>query len=273
MNGKIFKLTPVLALVFAIVCGVVRYFQIQTLTEFETGFFFKGAELGGSLIYILLTVFAVILTVIAFAGKKKDCSAYSVSSDGMGNNATRFLGIADIIGAVLIGYRVTEGGGILLLILNIAGAAALLIAGFALMLRIVPPALTGHLRLITAVFLFFRLADFFGADLIILVHAENLIILMAYVLFAAFIAAEARFFARIEGRRTRLLEIVLALLTFLCSLTHVVSDLIALVVGGEAGAFVSLNFDITAAALISGLYLFVVFFTEKKKDIEIIEIE
>ena len=264
------KYIPIAALVAALICAVVRFFQIVSITDTESGFFISGSELGGVLIYILLAVCAIVLVVLSIVGKNNNDAAFSVSSDGMGSNATRFLGASEMIGGILVGSRIFAGGSdnTVITVLTVIAAAALIVSGFVLVGRIVPPTYTGHLKLAVAVYMFFRTASFFNADLIVLNHAENLIVLMAYVLATAFILSLARFYARIETVNSRIGEIILALLTFLASAVHVLSDLIAMTAGGAAAsAFVSLNPDICTALLISGTYIAVLFFTTKSKNI------
>ena len=261
------KLILIFAAVSAVICGVVRFFQIESLTDFENGFFLRGSETGGLLIYILLAVFAVILVVLAFLGKNKGEAAYFVSSDGMGDNATRILGLGDIVGAFLIAAHILDGSQMIMLLFNVAAAVILLISGYTLIMRIVPPTFTGHIRLVAAAYLFFRTAEVFNADLVVINHAENLIVLISYVLFTAFMAGEARFLSRIETKNTRVGEIILAFLTFLASATHVISDLIALAAGGNAAEFVSVDLGVAAAAVISLAFVITVFCTKKKKDI------
>ena len=268
MKTKSNKLILTFAAASALICATVRFFQIMTLTDFENGFFFRGSELGGALGYVLLGVCAVLLILLAFLGRKRGNSAYFVSSDGMGSNATRGLGAGEMIGGLLIGFRVTQGLDVFSMICEVILAAVFIISGAALMGRIKPPKFTGHIKLIAALFLFFRAATLFNSDLLIRQHAENLIVLFSLVLFSAFTAASARFYARVESKNTRLGEISLAAVTFLFSATHVISDLFAMAFGGAgASAFVSLSFEAAAAAVISGSFLVVIFFTEKKKDV------
>ena len=252
----------------ALICATVRFFQIMTLTDFENGFFFIGSELGGALGYVLLGVCSALLILLAVLGKKRGDTAYLVSSDGMGDNATRWLGISEMLGGLLTGFKVMQRSDTFTTVCVVVIAAVFIISGAVLMGRIRPPKFTGHIKLIAALFLFFRAATVFNDDLLISCHAENLIVLFSLVLFSAFTAANARFYARVESKNTRVGEVALATVTFLFSVTHVVSDLLAMVFGGaEAANFVSLDLEIAAAAVISGTFLVVIFFTEKKKDI------
>ncbi|MBR5090166.1 MAG: hypothetical protein IK093_12130 [Ruminiclostridium sp.] len=268
MKTKSNKIILIAALLAAIVCGAVRYFQIISLTDFETGFFLRGSELGGAPEFILLGVCSVLLILLAFVGKKHGDPAYFVSSAGMGDNATRWLGASEALGGLMIGYGFLNETAVFDKVVVILIALVFLASGAVLLGRIKPPKFTGHIKLLAALLLFFRAATLFNADLLIRNHAEKLIVLFAYVLFSAFSASNARFYARIETKNTRVAEISLALLTFLFSATHVISDLLAMAFGGAgAAAFVSIDMQTAAAAIISGMFLCVIFFTEKKKDI------
>ena len=262
------KIILIAALLSAVVCSAVRFFQIVSLTEYDTGFFYTGSEVGGLLIYILLAVCAVLLILLAFAGKKNGDDAFTLSSAGMGDNATRWLGISEIIGALLMALKLMGENETAVTVTIVVSSAALIVSGAGLLGRVVPPKFTGHLKLIVAVCMFFRLANFFNGDLLVRNHAENLIILLTFILASAFYASLGRFYARIETKNTRIGEISLGLLTFLGSATHVFSDLLAMAFGGaEAAAFVKIDTDVAAAAVISAVYLAVIFFTEKKKDL------
>ena len=268
MKTKSSKMILIAALIAALVCSAVRFFQIISLTDYDTGFFLRGSEFGGALIYVLIGICSLILILLAFIGRKAGDTAYLVSSGGMGDNATRWLGASEIIGALLIGFRAVQSGDTATTIITAIIAIVFIVSGAVLLGRIVPPAFTGHIKLVAALCLFFRAAVTFNSDLLVNRHAENLIVLFAYILFSAFVASNARFYARIETKNTRLAEVSLALLTFLFSATHTISDLLATAFGGAgAAAFVSLNTEIAAAAVISGTFLGVLFFTEKKKDI------
>ena len=251
----------------ALICATVRFFQIMTLTDFETGFFFRGSELGGALGYVLLGVCSAFLILLAFLGRKRGNSAYFVSSDGMGSNATRGLGAAEMIGGLMIGFKVTQGLDVFSIICEAVIAAVFIISGATLLGRIKPPKYTGHIKLIAALVLFFRAATVFNDDFLIRQHAEHLIVLFSLLLFSAFTAANGRFYARVETKNSRVGEISLAAITFLFSATHVISDLFSMAFGGAgASAFVSVDLEVAAAAVISAAFLIVIFFTEKKKD-------
>ncbi|MBP5604656.1 MAG: hypothetical protein J6X60_03825 [Ruminiclostridium sp.] len=263
-SGKIMLLISAVAVC---VCGAVRFFQMESLTEPDTGFFYRDAGFGGIIIYILLAVFAVAIIALAFIGNARGESAYRVSSDGMGKNATRFLGLSEVAGALFIGWSAFEGKEIMPTVTCVISAICLLISGFVLCGRIVPPTYTGYVKLPLAVCLFLRTALFFNSDLIVLNHAENLIILMSCISFTLFAAANGRFYARVETKRSRIAEVIFALLTFLFSGVHTLSDFIAAISGGTGTKIVNLNTDAVAGFLISGTFLTVLFFTKKSRDI------
>lgn len=284
------RLVLIIALVGAVVCSVVRYFQIVSLTDFETGFFLPGSELGGALIYVLLVAFSVLLTVMAFIGRKNGDDAYFLASDGMGSNATRFLGATELAAAVFLGSRLLNiretsgaesmldsllgagesagGDSVIMVIMNVIGAAALLVSGFVLVSRIIPPPFTGYLKIAVTIYMFFRTTGYFGTDLLMKKHAEHMIVMMSYLMFTLFLLIVGRFYSRVETKNSRLGEVAFAALTFLWSATHVFSDLLAMISSdSRIHGFVSLNTEACAALIMSAGFLGVIFFTERKKDI------
>lgn len=266
MKKKSNKLIVIFAAVAAVACGILRFFQITTLTDLDTGWFLKGSEFGGIMIYIALALSAAIFIALAILGKKKGDAAYYLSSDGMGSNATRFLGIAEFVSGLLIASEVLGDNNPFQIAAIVISALSLIVSGFMLLGHIVPPAITGHLKLVTAIGFFLRTTNFFGSDLTVLTHAENLIVLLSYVCATYFLISSARFYSRLETRKSRLREVIAAGAAFIPSMTHTVSFLAATFFGSEgAKRFVSLNMDIAATAIISGMFLFVLFFTEKKK--------
>ncbi len=275
MNTRSSKLIPVVAALAAVICGVVRFFQIVSLTDYSTGFFIDGAGFGGILIYILLVGMIAALAALAFVGRKKGSdAAYSLSPDGMGQNATRFLGASEVLAALLIGVRVTEGGSVVMLAATVIAAAALIVSGFTLVGRIVPPKFTGHLKIVAALYMFMRLGEYFNSYLIMRHNAEKLIVIFSYWLVIVFLGFLARFYARLETKDSRLAGIIFSLSTFIFSAAHAISDILAKLFGGAgAAAFVNLNYDACAAAVLSGTYLFVMYFTSKTKDYEPIVVE
>ena len=252
----------------AAVLTAVRFFQYMSLMDFSTGYFLEGAELGGALIYILMAVFAVGFAALSIVSGKKDNTAFSVSSDGMGNNATRVLGFSEVIAGGFVLVPVFEESFSIQSVFMIIAAAALVVSGFTLLGRIVPPVFVGHLNFICAVYMVLRTMLCFSSDLTILSHSDNLIVLIAYVLNAVMLASVARFYLRFETKASRMREIVTAGLAFTASCAHVLPKLAALTFGGSATAGMTpINYDICAGLVISLAFLIIVFCTKKKKDI------
>ena len=262
------KLIVVVAAVTAIMCGIIRFFQITGITDVTTGWFMDGAEFGGLMIYFALALSGIIFVVLAFIGKNKGDAAYSLSSDGMGNNATRFLGMAEFLGGLLIASQVLGENKPIQIIAIAAAALSLLASGFIQLGRIVPPTITGHLKLLTTIAFFLRTTDFFNLDLTVLHHAENLIVLISYIAATFFFASSARFYSRLETKNSRLREVISAGIAFLPAMAHTVSDLAVMFFGSEGmKQFTAINADIAASALISGTFLLVLFCTAKKKNL------
>ena len=272
-KGKVMKQTTTkIMLMYLIaaagVLSAVRFFQYMSLVEFSTGYFFEGAETGGLLIYILMAVFAAAFAAAAVIAKKKENTAFSVSSDGMGNNATRVLGFSEVIGGGLILIPVLEESFTVQSIGMIVAAAAFIVSGFTLLGHIVPPVYTGHLKILCAVYMLLRTMNMFGSDLTIINHSDNLITLIAYVFATAFAASVARFYSRSETKNSRTREIVTAGLAFITASVHVIPKLLAYAFGGSVTAGMGgINCDIAATAVMTAAFLVIVFCTKKTKDI------
>lgn len=265
------KKTGLAALIFlggsVIAASVIRFFQYVSLIDFGTGFYFSGAEGPGMLIYIALAAFAAVFIALAFIGKKSGAPAYSLSSDGMGDKATIPLGISYLLAAVLGVFPISEGSD--MLVFSIISCAAFAVTGLILLNKKIPPKYIGYIQLIAAIGWFFKTSSFFGKDLIIINHSENLITLMGYIMAVLYITASARFFSRLETKHSRMREIISAGLTLLISGTAFISKGMAILLGGEAVKGIgSLNADMASAFIISLGFLFTVFTAEKNKEIE-----
>ena len=261
-------------LIAAAALTAVRFFQYMSLMDFATGYYIDGAELGGALIYILLGVFAVGFAVLSAVSKKKGNTAFSVSSDGMGGNATRVLGFSEVIAAGLVLVPVFEQSFGVQSVGMIVAGAALIISGFTLIGRIVPPIYIGHLHFLCAVYMLISSLEWFNTDLTVLVHSDNLIVLIAYVLNTAMLASIARFYLRFETKASRTREIITAGIAFVASSAHIFPKLAALAFGGSATAGMSpINYDICAGLVLSLAFIITVFCTKKNKDIVYLEDE
>ncbi len=265
---------PIIAAAAAVILSVIRFFQYMSLMDFSTGYFLKGSEFGGVLIYICMCAFAAIFIAVSVILKKKGPSGYTVASDGMGSHATQFLGFSELIAAVLTMLPIFTGKlETFRFIGTTIAALALLVSGFLLLRNIVPPAATGHLKLILTVYLFIRSAEVFNSDLIVLNHSDKLIELIASMASMAFMASLARFYARVETKRSRIREIIFAGITVIASGTHIIPKLLAYMFGGDVTAGMSgINTDVAACFIMSVVFLFVVFCTDNRKEIEFVDI-
>lgn len=272
-SGKAILLFSCAAIIAA---AAVRFFQYVTIMDFSTGFFKSGTEAMGLLIYILLAAAAIGFVVFAAVGKKRGNAAYFLSSDGMGESATQPLGVAFLIAALITLMSVT---GYVPLEHSVAGffenAGAVIVAivyaalGFIMLKNTVPPVYTGHIHIFLAAYWFLETAAFFNSDLIVLNHSENLILLFGYICMTVFTLSCARFYARLETKSSRMREIISAGFTFLLSGTAVLSKAAAILFGGEAVKGISsLSGNALCMLVLSGAFLFTLFYTEKKKDIE-----
>lgn len=268
------KIMMLFMLIAAAALSAVRFFQYMSLMDLSTGYFITGAEVGGILIYVLLAVFAVGFVALSVIAKKGGNTAFSVSSDGMGDNATRALGFSEIIAAGLVLVPLFETSFTIQSAGMIVAGIVMAVAGFVLLGRIVPPAFIGFLQFICAVYMMIRSLACFSGDLTVLNHSDNLIALMGCVLSAAMYASIARFYLRYENPASRTREIISAGLTFIAASAHVFPKVIAYIAGGSTTAGMSgINYDVAAALAVSATFLVVVFCTKKKKDIFLLEDE
>lgn len=254
-----------------IAASVIRFFQYVSIIDFNSGFYLKGAEAPGMLIYIALAVFGAVFIALAAIGKKSGADAYSLSSDGMGDKATIPLGILYLIGAVTGLLGVFGGSELFGTVISAVSCIVFGASGLLLLNNKIPPKYVGYIQLLAAAAWFFKTAAFFGEDLIIIHHSENLIDLMGYITATLFITASARFFSRVETKHSRMREIISAGLTLLFSGTSVISKGAAILFGGSAVKGIgSLNFDMVTAFAISLGFLITVFTAKKEKEIEYI---
>lgn len=266
-SGKLF---PIYIAAAVLAAAVLRFFQYVSLIDYQTGFFIKGSETAGALIYIAFGAAAVIAVVLGIVCRKKGDAAFFVSSDGMGERATQPLGISFLAAAVGLMFEITAGE------LSLADkcftvTTALIIAGigFVLLKKVVPPKFIGYVHILLAVIWFIRSATFFMSDLIILHHSDNLIILLCSVLTSAFFLSSARFYSRAETKNSRMREIITASFLALISDAYVISKAAALLFGGSAvKGMDGISAPVISSAVLSTAFVFVLFFTEKKKEID-----
>lgn len=257
----------------ATICAVIRFFQYVTILDFNTGFFTNGSELASGTVYIALAVFGVAAVFLALFGVKRGWTAATASSDGLGAKATLVQGVCWLAAAVILCLGVFGESGFTV-IYHALSATVFAIIGLLLLKNTVPPQTAGILNIVPSLLLFIKLTLLFRDDMVIKNHSENLILLLVYICGVLFLSSAARFFARLEGKRTRARELVTAVLTALFSLTHVLAKLLGMLFGGELTEGMS-GIDPTAAALavISIGWLVTVCCFEQKKALEILDLD
>ncbi len=272
-TGKLFLIYSAAAVITA---SVVRFFQYVSIMDYSTGFFIKGAEPMGNLIYIILAVLVAGMLGLTILGACRKWTAVTVSSAGMGSKATIFLGASYLIAAVLKVYQLfsEEGGSFFRTVAMGAAVICFAVIGLMLMKSTVPPAVTGFLNIFPALIMFSQAVELFMSDLIIKSRSDKLLLLFVYVSGTLFFAGMARFYARLEAKLSRPREIFTAGIAFIFSGLHVVSKLLALVFGGSAAADMALSgmneisSDALALMVISGAYLCVICITKQSSPIE-----
>ena len=257
----------------AIIAAIIRFFQYVSVIDFETGFFRKGSEPMGYLIYIVQAVWTAGLVGLVILGTKKKWTATTVSSAGMGGKATIILGAPYLIAAVMKVYQLVsaEGGSLFRTIAMVSAALFFAAMGLLLMKSTVPPAVSGFLNIFPALIMFSQAIELFMDDLVIKNRSDNLLLLLIYIFATLFFAGCARFYGRIETKTSRPREIIMAGLVFIFSGTHVIAKLLALAFGGSAVQGMSaISPDAVSVMLISGAFLAVLCTTEQKLEIEYI---
>lgn len=271
MNKLSSKLFLIYSAAAILITSVIRFFQYVSLIDYSTGFFYRDATLGGSLVYIALAVFGIGFMVLTLYGKKKEWTALTVSSDGMNPRATIFLGGSFIIAAAikLINTLGLENADTFKLISSYLFAVCFGVIGFILLKNTVPPMITGFITLFAAIYYFVLSIEIFSDDLIIKNHSDNLILLLCFVLGTLFFTAMARFSSRLETKYSRSREIILGGFSFILSSVHVLSKLVAYAFGGDAIFGMSgISADAVILMILSGTFLSVLAFTDSSKEIE-----
>lgn len=257
----------------ALVCAVIRFFQYVTILDFETGFFTNGSELAGGAVYIAFAVFGAAAVFLAIFGEKRGWTATTASSDGLGAKASLVQGVCWLAAAAILCMGIFGESGFTVVYCALSAAMFALI-GFMLLKNTVPPPLSGILNLVPSLLLFIKLTLLFRDDMVIKNRSENLIILLGYICGVLFLSGAARFFTRLEGKHTRVRELITAALTLLFTLAHVAAKLLGMLFGGALTAGMS-GIDPTTAALavISLGWLVTVCCFEQKKELEIISFD
>ena len=276
MNKLSSKIFLIYSVAVVILVSVFRFFQYVSIIDYSTGFFLREASLGGNLLYVLLAVFGAGFIALTFLGKKKAWSALTVSSDGMSNRATLFLGASFIIVAaskLLITMNMVDGGAFKL-ISSYVFSACMGALGLVLLKNTVPPIISGFIALFPAIYYFTLASEIFSEDLIIKNRSDNLILLLCYVCGTMFFASSARFFSRLETKLSRSRELIFGGFTFMLSFIHVLSKLLAYAFGGDAVfGMPPVSADAVLLLIISGTFLFVVCLTENNKEIDYLVVE
>ncbi len=269
-TGKLLLIYPAIAVIIA---SAVRFFQYVSVIDFKTGFFLKGSEPMGNLIYIILAVAIAGLLAITFIANKKKWTAITISSDGMSSKATIFLGASYLVGAVMKLYQLftQESDSLFKTVAMVAAVGFFAAMGLMLMKSTVPPEVSGYLNIFPSLIMFSQASELFMNDLVIKNHSDNLILLFVYVTGTLFFASMVRFYGRIETKLSRVKEIIMAGLAFIFSGVHVIAKLLAILFGGDSVLGMSaVSPDAVSIMLISGTFLAVICFSEQHRAIEYI---
>lgn len=259
---------PIFLLVGVLAACALRFFQYMSVIDFSTGFFYDGAELAGILIYVLMGVIAAVSVVLLVMGSKKGGTPYTVASDGMGSHATQVLGLSEMLGALIIAVKFFDGCTTLRAVCSGGIALILLVSGLIQLRNIVPPTVTGHIKIAAAALMFPIIAEYYEDDLIMHQRSDKLIVMLSYIMIGAFFASVSRFYSRLETPNSRMREFITSTMTFIVCAVHVVPKLLAYAFGGTAvKGMAEPDLIVSAGLLISGAFIATLFFTKKTKEI------
>lgn len=267
-TGKLFLIYFAAAIVIA---SVIRFFQYVTIIDYRTGFFAMGSEAAGMLIYIVLAVLGAGLIGLTVFGYKKNWTALTVSSDGMGSKATLILGVAYLLAAAVgvLNAVNLNGAGLFRAVSCWAFAVSLGALGLCLMKSTVPPMVTGFINLFPALYFFMLATELFTNDLVVKNRSDSLIVLLTYVFGTLFFASGARFLARLETKLSRSREIITGGLAFIFSAVHVLSKVLAFAFGGDAiRGMDGISAGAIMLMIISGGFLITICTTRQHKEID-----
>ncbi len=271
MKTKTGKLFLIYCAVAVVIASAVRFFQYASIIDFGTGFFIKGSEPMGMLIYIILCIAGLGLIGLTILGAKKKWTAVTVSSDGMGSKSTIIPGVGYLIAAVISVMNALNMGdaGFFRIVSAYAVTLCFAAIGLCLLKSTVPPAVTGFINLFLALYFFISATQLFTDDLTIKNRSDNLILLFIYVLGTLFFASSARFYARLETKLSRPREIIMAGFAFILSSVHVLSKLLVYLFGKSLREGMSeISLDALVIMVISGAFLITVCTAKQHKEID-----
>ncbi len=267
-TGMLFLIYSVIAI---IISSVIRFLQYVSIIDFSTGFYIRGSEAAGVLIYIVLAVFGAGFVALTIFGHKQKWTATTVSSDGMGSKSTLIPGIAYLVAAAIQFFAAAglENAGLFKIIGSYAFAVSFAALGLCLMKSSVPPAVTGFINLLPSLYFFVTATELFTTDLTVKNRSDSLILLLIFVIGTLFFAAVSRFFARLETKYSRGREIITGGFTFILSGVHVLSKLLAYIFGGDAvEGMDKISSDALILMIISGAFLITVCTAKQSKEID-----
>lgn len=252
--------------------AVIRFFLYMTAIDYKTGFYTAEGAAVADFFRGLLLIFTVLFFVLCLVGERRRWTVFSVSSDGLGNRVTLFLGLIYLAAAALavLGMAGAEEFSLL----SVAEAVFYAAVGLLMIKNTAASPAAGALHVGLSLLCFLRALILFNGDLVIRNHSDPMLRLLAYVFGSLFFASSARCYARLEMKHSRLRELFLGGTAFLFSGAYTLGKLSALLLGGNRVLGME-TLDRTAAAvfLISGGFLAALCFTRHGKEIEYLAAE
>ncbi len=200
MNKAVSK-TLLVFIPITILCTVVRYVQLATVIDFNTGFYDTSSGFLSSLLYILLGLGFVLLVLAALFDRKSKSEFYIKKLGQVSEPDVKILGLMFLIAAAAGIYTIFTGGlklpQMLALVISVIAYALI---GWVLFMKRRISAVSGYLMLLLGISNTIKLVMIFMDNLVITRMSEHLILLLTYVLMALFYFAYGRVFSRNDGR-------------------------------------------------------------------------
>lgn len=199
--------TFIFFIITSVACVAVRYMQLVSAIDFETGFYYNHAGFLGGLLYIIFAAGFVGIVAFSFIDKRKKHQFFVKKMSLIDETETVIISFMFILmGVVLIFGFVSIFGGrpaAIEVINGLIGITGFLAVGLLLYIRKRITALSGYLLLLPCIYYTVRAISVFMEHLVITRMSEYLIILLSDILLVFFFLGLGRIFSRNEGRFTR----------------------------------------------------------------------
>lgn len=191
-----------------VICTVIRYLQLVSGIDYNTGFYYNHIGILGSLFYIVLGAGGLGLIIFSVWDKNSRNNFYVKRISKIDENETLIIAVMFLItGAVsvytLVMQVINNENGVNIII-SLIGAAGFLSEGLLLCRKKRVTHSAGYLLLILAVYFAAQVITGFMEHLVITRMSEYLVLLMIGICLVFFFLSLGRVFSRNEGNGARL---------------------------------------------------------------------